>query len=481
MAELISQVTSFEGIMAAVVNGADAVYLSFNYEKAGYRATETEIRRAADYCRARDVKLYVSIEHFPSDDEFSAAVEYARLSWRLGADAAVVSDVGLARAIQTAAPDMPLHAGNRMALFNKGGTKIMSAMGFSRIYLPKELSREEIAEIAKNSDIEIAVMVQGDMCSSIRGYCYMGSMLGGSRETKGECIRACRYQYSTVGNRFEYPLSLKDNCLIRYLKELMSYNVAGFVISGLSRRPEYTAMVTNVYYNYLKDTENVQMYDCMAALGKAYPGQEMTDMFYLGKKGELMIGTADCVQRENLDYVAVRKDYRSREFNRVPVNFVAIIKKDEPVRLAAGDDKGHVVSVEGPVPSTVGVHEIRRGTVLTQCKMTGGTPYICAGVRTVIDEGLYFSGQDMRNLVAQALYRLTEKRKEFEERSVFSHTMPEKVQSITEAPGVTVSVLRMEQLSQELLNLKPKVLYIPIEKIKTGDTMLRKFIASPDT
>ena len=78
MAELISQVTSFEGITAAVVNGADAVYLSFNFERAGYGNTEKEIRRAADYCRARDVKLYVSIEHYPSDDEFEAAVEYAR-------------------------------------------------------------------------------------------------------------------------------------------------------------------------------------------------------------------------------------------------------------------------------------------------------------------------------------------------------------------------------------------------------------------
>lgn len=479
MAELISQVTGFEAIMAAVVNGADAVYLSFDYEKAGYRATEMEIRRDAGYCRARDVRLYVSIEHFPADDEFSAAVEYARLSWRLGADAVVVSDVGLAKAIRTAAPDMPIHAGPRLCVFGKSALATAAAMGFSRVYLPKELSGREIAQIAGAGTVEAAVMVQGDMCSSISGHCFMGSLLGGKREAKGKCIRACRYGYSTIGHRYEYPLSLKDNCLIRYLDEMEKAGVAGFVISGLYRRPEYIAMATNVYYNYMHDMENMSVFDCTNALMKAYPGQDMTDGFYTGKKGESMIGTADCDQSKNFDYVEAKKDYKSREFNRVPVNFVAIIKRGEPVKLAAGDDKGNVVSVQGEVPREAGTLEIRRGTVITQCKMTGGTPYICGEVRTVIDKGLFFTGQEMGALVAEALHELTEKRKAYSERSVYSYVAPDKVPDRKERPKVTVSVLRESQLSEELFALAPEVLYIPIEHIKSPDGIIKKFIQSP--
>lgn len=481
MAELISGVSSFEGITAAVVNGADAVYLSFNYDKAGYTEAEKEIRRAADYCRARDVKFYVSIEQFPADDEFSSAVEYARLAWRLGADAAVLSDLGLAKILRTAVPDMPVHAGSKMALFNSDGMKIAKAMGISRVYLPKELTGEEIAEITKNSSVETAVSVQGDMCSSVDGYCLMCSMLGGQKDTRGNCIRACKYQYSMVGNRFGYPLSLKDNCLIRHVTEMEKNGVAGFLINGFSRLPEYTAMVTNVYYNYMKANGGVSMFDCMSALEKAYVGQEMTDLFYTDKKGELMIGEGDFDQRENPEYPAVRKKYRSYEFNRVPVSFVVIIKEGEPVKLTASDNRGHVVNVEGSEPGYGGKYEIRRATVMTQCRKTGGTPYLCSEVRSVIDKGLTFSGQELGELVSKALEELTEKRKEFEERSVYPHTMPEHIGNKEEKPVFTVSVLKADQLSEEMLRTLPKVLYIPLEEIKGGDQLLRKFLQSPGT
>ena len=479
MAELISQVESFEGIMAAVVNGADAVYLSFDYMGAGYRATEMEIKRATGYCRARGVKLYVAIEIFPSDEEFAHAVGYARLAWRLGADAAVVSDVGLAKAIREAAPDMPVHAGTRFALFNSGGMKVAAAMGFSRVYLPKELTKEEIFAISTGSNVETAVMVQGDMCSCIDGFCRMSSLLNGKREAKLDCNRACRYPYTMVGSRNEYPLSMKDNCLIRYLGEMMEGGVDAFVVSGYYKKPEYIAMATNVYYNYLKDMENVHVYDCITALGKAYTGREMTDLYYLGKKGEIMSGAGDCDQSMNYDYVQAKKNYKSREFNRVPVNFVAIIKHGEPVRLAAGDNDGNIVSVEGPVPDVIGTHEIRRATVLNQCKMTGGTPYICDRVRTVIDKGLYFSGQEMGKLVSAVLDELTVRRTAFDERNVYGHTVPENVENSEDKPEITVSVLKTSQLSDELLELAPSVVYIPAEKITKTDSMLKKFIASP--
>lgn len=475
MAELISGVTGAEGIAAAVVNGAGAVYLSFDYEKAGYRNTEIEIKKAVDYCRAREVKLYVSIEHFPSDDDFGAAVEYARLSWRLGADAVVLSDIGLAKAVREAAPGLPIQAGPRMGIFTLSGVKFAELMGFTRMYLPKELTREEIELITKNTKLETVVAVQGEMCSSVDGQCMMSTFLSRKDEARGRCIKACRFQYSTVGNRTDYPLAMKDICLIRHLAELEEMGVAGFLLRSVDRRPEYTAMVTNVYYDYIENTETSSVYDSTSALLKAYTGREMTDLYYTGQKGEAMIGGPDVDQSENINYVVARKDYKSREFSRVPVHFVVVIKKDEPVKLAVRDNLGHIVSLEGSVPKDYGNIEIRRGTVLTQCRMTGATPYYCAGVRTVIDKGLFFSGQEMGELVLKSLELLSEKRREFSERNVYAHTVPTGTVNIDRRPDVTVFVLKLNQLSEELLRLGPKVLYIPVEEIKLGDVLLRKF------
>lgn len=481
MAELLAKVSSFEGIMAAVQNGADAVIFAFDYMAAGYRRSELELRRAAGYCRVRDVRLYVSIEDFPREDEFSEVIEYGRLAWRLGAHAAVLSDTGVCKALRTAVPDMPLQAGTRMAIFDTDGLKAARAMGFYRAYLPKEMTREEIFAAAAAAPIEVAVTVQGDMCSSIEGFCHMSSHLGGVSEMRLNCNRACRYQYTMVGCRNDYPLSLKDNCLIRHLGELEKHGVSSFVINCDYKLPEYAAIVTNVYYNYIHCDGQMTMYDCLSALKKAYPGRELTDNGYLGRGGDGMIGDADCDMSENIDYIMAHKDYRSREFARVPVNFVAIIKKGEPIELAAGDNKGNIVSVRGEIPPEYGKTEIRRATVLNCCRLTGKTPYLCNEVRTVIDKGLYTSGHDFGMLVKEVLSLLTEKRMEFSERSVYSHYTPDIVPNREEPPDITVSVSSLEQLSEELLELKPKILYVPIEIIKADSEILNKFILSRDT
>ena len=117
MLEILSPAGSGEGVIAAVQNGADAVYLGFgdfNARRNAKNFTEEEFRRAAEYCRARGVKIYVTINTLVSDREMASAVEQAKIAGRYDADAIIIQDLGLIQAIRQALPEMPLHGSTQM-------------------------------------------------------------------------------------------------------------------------------------------------------------------------------------------------------------------------------------------------------------------------------------------------------------------------------------------------------------------------------
>ena len=125
MTELLAPVSSPEGVAAAVESGADAIYVSFGDAGA---LTVNEFRRAAEFCRVRGVKVYVTMDALPSDESFLPAVQHARLACRYGANAVIVSDPGLIRVLRRAVPEMDIHAGPRMNLHSLDGVRMAQAM-----------------------------------------------------------------------------------------------------------------------------------------------------------------------------------------------------------------------------------------------------------------------------------------------------------------------------------------------------------------
>ena len=121
MIELLSPAGSPEAVIAAVQNGADAVYLGmgdFNARRGAKNFTDEEFKKAVRYCRIRGCKVYVTLNTLVNDREMEAAVENARLASDAGADGLIVQDLGLVSAIRRALPDIPLHASTQMSLHN---------------------------------------------------------------------------------------------------------------------------------------------------------------------------------------------------------------------------------------------------------------------------------------------------------------------------------------------------------------------------
>ena len=143
MTELLSPAGSPEAVIAAVQNGADAVYLglgNFNARRGAKNFTEEEFEKAVRYCRIRGCKVYVTLNTLVDDRETEAAVAQARLASSLGADGLIVQDLGLVRALRAALPDMPLHASTQMSIHNLAGVEAAAELGLSRAVLARELS-----------------------------------------------------------------------------------------------------------------------------------------------------------------------------------------------------------------------------------------------------------------------------------------------------------------------------------------------------
>ncbi len=485
MLEILSPAGSPEGVIAAVQNGADAVYMGFgdyNARRNAKNFTTEEFRKASEYCRARGVKIYVTFNTLVSDRELPALAEQAKTACRCGADAFIVQDLGALRAVRQAAPEVAVHASTQMSIHNLEGVKLAAAMGITRVVLSRELSRKEIAYICKHAPIETEVFAHGALCMSYSGQCYMSSVIGRRSGNRGLCAQPCRLNYSTSGHAAEYLLSMKDNCLIDYLEELEKMGVSCIKIEGRMKRPEYAAIVTGVYSRAVKDKKSPSAED-MRALESAFSRQGFTDGYYTSNHGQEMFGVREEEKKgDQVIFATARKNYLNGEFQRVPVRFVGIIHQGEPVKLAAADDKGNSASTEGLVPEPAFHKELTATALQTQLHKTGGTPFYCIGVRSVLDSGLSIPTSAINEMRRDILAELMEKRKYLEPRKEGEFVPGNRLLNREDKPVLTVSVLKLSQLSKELAALKPRILYVPVEElVKDKDKeVLAPFLEDPE-
>ena len=83
MMELLSPAGSPEAVIAAVQNGADAVYLGlgdFNARRGAHNFTPEEFEKAVRYCHLRNCRVYVTLNTLVNDREMASAVAAARLA-----------------------------------------------------------------------------------------------------------------------------------------------------------------------------------------------------------------------------------------------------------------------------------------------------------------------------------------------------------------------------------------------------------------
>lgn len=262
--ELLAPAGNREALHAAVENGADAVYVGGKLFSARAQADNFDIdalKEELSYAHARDVNIYLTMNTLVSDEEMEQALMFVSEARNAGIDGVIVQDIGLASVLRHVMPDLPLHASTQMTIYNQAGVHALEAMGFSRAILARELTLEEISEIAHNTRLEIEVFVHGALCVCYSGQCLMSSMIGGRSGNRGKCAQPCRLPYrlsgadvgkkAQKGNNAGYLLSPKDMCTLDYIDEIVASGVRSLKIEGRMKSPEYVATVVRIYRKYL--------------------------------------------------------------------------------------------------------------------------------------------------------------------------------------------------------------------------------------
>ncbi|MEG1242058.1 MAG: DUF3656 domain-containing protein [Oscillospiraceae bacterium] len=481
MLELLSPAGSPEAVVAAVQSGADAIYMGFggfNARRSAKNFTDEEFASAVRYCRARGCRVYLTLNTLVSDRELDDAVKLAATASELGVDGVIVQDLGLLRVLKCALPELPLHASTQMSIHNLAGVQAAAELGVTRAVLARELSFEQISEIAAASPIELEIFAHGAFCFCHSGQCYMSALIGRRSGNRGACAQPCRLQYSLGGRMDDYPLSLKDNCLVNHLEELEKIGVTCVKIEGRMKRPEYSAIVTGIYSRAIRDKKEPSLQE-MQQLEMAFSRQGFTDGYFTGKKGSEMFGTRGEPERDaNKLFSAAKKGYANSELRRVPVKFFSIIKAGEKSRFAVEDKDGNKVLLDGPQPQPAQNQALSEKALFDQLYKTGGTPYACFDVSSVLDEGLFLPAAAINEVRRSLLDQLTELRKTPPPRKIGK--MPKAPLNVKTlgAPKTIFQVSGAAQLTKELAELRPDYIYVPLEILIKEPERVLPFVAN---
>ena len=477
MLELLAPAGSMEALRAAVQNGANAVYLgcgTFNARQSAKNFTPQTLTEAVKYCHVRGVAVHLTLNTLVSDREVPAVCELIRHAALSGVDAFIVQDLGVVRLCRQMAPNVPIHGSTQMTVHSLSGVLLCAAWGMKRVVLSRELSREEIRYICQGSPIEIEVFAHGALCMCYSGQCYLSGAIGGRSGNRGRCAQPCRQSYGYGRWENKYPLSLKDNCLAKYVKELEAMGVASLKLEGRMKRPEYVATVTNVYRRAI-DGDRVDG-AMMEQLYTAFNRQGFTDDYYAGETGPHMFGVRK-ETRDNPKWLQEsRLSYEGVENPLVDVVFRVVVSRSGS-SLTVADAEGRNCRVEGPVPEIARSMPLEPSALAQRLAKTGGTPYRCIEVRTQVEPGLSLSAAAINGLRRDALNQLTALRARREQPEIGRPRRFPQVPGAKGMPGLSVQVTTREQITNKLLKTETAMLYVPVHILAADEELTRKLVA----
>ena len=461
---------------AAVQYGANAVYLglpSCNARQGAKNFSTEEFPLAIQYCHLRGVKVYLTLNTLLSDRELPTAEDLLRLASRAGADGVIVQDWGFTALARSITPDLPLHGSTQMTVHSLDGVLQAAELGLRCVVLSRELSKDDIYHICKHSPIQIEVFAHGALCMCYSGQCAMSALIGSRSGNRGLCAQPCRLPYRLDGGKQGYPLSLKDANLAAHLQELQDMGVSILKLEGRMKRPEYVAVITQIYAALLREKRQPTPEE-QEQLKSAFSRDGFTDGYWQGKTGPHMFGTRSQNAPEPTElFQKAKAGYDRENLRTVPITLTSEILADTPCRLTAIDQDGHTVQVQGPVPEPARSRPLGLAEVQARLSKTGGTAFQAERVEVNLEPGLSLPASALNALRRDALEQLTALRTQPPQRREFPAPDFPAGSCAAKEPALTLSLFRGEQLTDALLNLSPVLIYLPVERI--GEFSLSRF------
>lgn len=448
--EVLCPAGDFMAVKAAVQNGANAIYIGgkqFSARKNAHNFEDDELAEAVTYCHIRGVKVYLAVNTIVFDSRLDAVREVIRLACRIGIDALIVQDLGVLRLARAMAPAMAIHASTQMAVHTKMGAQLLLRYGVKRVVVARELSLKEIAEIA-SLPLEVEVFVHGALCMSVSGQCYISGMIGGRSGNRGNCAGTCRLPFAItdVGEKGDYALSLKDNCLADHVQELAAAGVHSLKIEGRMKRPEYVAAAARVY----RDAVDGNPFD-IDTLRAVFSRGGFTDGYLSGLVDGDMFGFRgkdDVTSATNKLLRELENTYR-KDTPLVPVTMALRAEYDVGVDFSMWDEDENKADCVLPAESVQKATSspTTRELVVRSLSKLGGTPFYLSNIGTMIDDGIMISASAMNELRRTACEQLLSLRGAVKSIPVVEHIEPPvPAHDSADERGLRLRFTRFEQL-----------------------------------
>ncbi len=478
--ELLAPAGNFDCLIAAVQSGADAVYLagkSFGARSFADNFDNEELEKAVDYCHLRGVKVYVTVNTLVLDDEFEQLASYLVSLSSMGVDAIIVQDLGVMELARQCVSELPIHASTQMTIHNQNGVNFLKKYDVKRVVLSRELSLEDIACIAENTNVELEVFGHGALCMCYSGQCLLSSIIGGRSGNRGKCAQPCRLPYSVNDKKDKsFVMSLKDLISLEYIQKMSKIGVSSLKIEGRMKGPAYVAAVVSVYRKYIDNPQRVSGED-FELLNSIFNRGGLTDGYLMNKHGKEMFA----LDKPDNPYLkggaSLEKELiqsLNGENKKTDINGKIVIKEGKKPVFSVWNDRASVSFEEQQLPEKALKTAIDGESVKLQLKKTGATPFKFESIEAEVDDGLFISAGNLNKIRRAALelfeqqLLLSYKRESYQ--SSLDVVIDEKINSHSYVCEVT-NIKQFETIK----DLSFDKIYIPIGIIKTDRKLVDEY------
>lgn len=273
--ELLAPAGGREQLEAAVLYGADAVYLggSALSLRAKCRGFDGEdLARAVTFAHSSGVRVYYCLNALPFDEHLPFVEAQLERLPDLGVDGLIAADPGVIRLARRLCPSVELHLSTQAHSVNAAAVEFWQEAGIRRINLARELGRDAMATLIRRfPTMDFEVFVHGAMCLSLSGHCLISAWANQRSANLGLCTQPCRFEYRgmtltveesvrhdgpfldiTQGDDFSAVWAPMDLCLVRWLDDIVRMGPAALKLEGRTKSGGYVAQVTDVYRTALR-------------------------------------------------------------------------------------------------------------------------------------------------------------------------------------------------------------------------------------
>ena len=158
--EILAPAGDMEKLQMAVLYGADAVYLagtSFGMRSFAGNFTPEELPKAVQFAHDHHVRVHVTVNTMPRNDEAARLPEHLERLNDAGVDALILADLGAFTLAGKYAPKCERHISTQQSIANYECARAWYDLGAKRVVLAREVSLQEIREMRAKIPEELEI------------------------------------------------------------------------------------------------------------------------------------------------------------------------------------------------------------------------------------------------------------------------------------------------------------------------------------